>query len=132
MSDRPDIVGLHHVRVPVCDVLASRDWYVDVLGFSPMLVTEEEASVSGEALLHPSGLVVGLHVDPDAAHALEGFCVLGLGVDNLSAWVGYLDRNDISHGPVERGPRGMHVCISDPDGLVIELHTLAQPSTEDA
>ena len=110
---------------------SSRDWYIDVLGFDPMLVSEDETSISGEALLHPSGLVVGLHTDPDAAGALKGFCVLGLGVDNLSEWVAYLDRNDISHGPVEPGPRGMHVCISDPDGLVVELHTLAQPSTED-
>ena len=131
VSGRPTIVGLHHVRVPVSDVLVSRDWYTDVLGFDPMLVSEEETSISGEALLHPSGLVVGLHTDPGAAAALKGFCVLGLGVDNLPEWVDYLDRSDISHGPVELGPSGKHVCINDPDGLVVELHTLAQPSTED-
>ena len=88
VTDRPAIVGLHHVRVPVSDVLVSRDWYIDVLGFDPMLVSEEETSVSGEALLHPSGLVVGLHIDPDAARALKGFCVLGLGVDTLAAMGG--------------------------------------------
>jgi nucleotide-binding universal stress UspA family protein/catechol 2,3-dioxygenase-like lactoylglutathione lyase family enzyme len=131
VSGRPTMVGLHHVRVPVSDVLVSRDWYSDVLGFDPMLVSEEETSISGEALLHPSGLVVGLHTDPGAAAALKGFCVLGLGVDNLPEWVDYLDRCDISHGPVELGPSGKHVCINDPDGLVVELHTLAQPSTED-
>ena len=132
VSDRPEIVGLHHVRVPVSDVLVSRDWYLTVLGFIPMLVSEDETSVMGEALLHPSGLVVGLHIDPDAARALAGFCVLGLGVDDISDWVDYLDRTGIERGPVEVGHGGSHVSVVDPDGLVIELHTRVQPSTEDA
>lgn len=132
MSDRPAIVALHHVRVPVSDVLVSRDWYVTVLGFTPMLVTEEETPDTGEALPHPSGLVVGLHIDPDAARALAGFCVLGLGVEDLSGWMDYLDHAGIERGPVGVGPRGSHVSVVDPDGLVIELHTPVQPSTEDA
>lgn len=131
MSDRPEILGLHHVRLPVSDVLASRDWYVETLGLSPLMVTEEEASVIGEALVHDSGLVVGLHADPDAARSLEGFCVLALSVDDLPEWSDYLDRIGIEHTPLERGPRGDHLSVSDPDGLVIELHTLAQPSTEE-
>jgi hypothetical protein len=57
--------------------------------------------------------------------------VLGLGVESVSGWVDFLDRSAVSHGPVESGPTGKYVCIDDPDGLVIELHTLAQPSTED-
>jgi len=120
------------MRVPVSDVLASGDWYVNVLGFAPMLIIEEETSVTGEALLDPSGLVVGLHLDPDAARALKGFCVLGIGVENVSAWADYLDDAHIEHGPIEVGPSGIHLLVTDPDGLVIELHTPVQPSTEDA
>ena len=125
------MVGLHHVRVPVSDVLVSRDWYSDVLGFDPMLVSEEETSISGEALLHPSGLVVGLHTDPAPPPPSRGSVCSGSESTTSPEWVDYLDRSDISHGPVELGPSGKHVCINDPDGLVVELHTLAQPSTED-
>ena len=40
-------LGLHHVRVPVTDPWASRDWYNDVFGFISVLDLEEEYEVSG-------------------------------------------------------------------------------------
>jgi len=131
MPDRPEIVGFHHVRVPVSDVLVSRDWYIDTFELEPLMVTEEESSVTGVALVHPSGLVLGLHAAPTAARALAGFCVVAFGVDDLSAWCEHCDRAGIEHGPIVNGHRGRHMSLADPDGLMVELHTQVQPSSED-
>jgi catechol 2,3-dioxygenase-like lactoylglutathione lyase family enzyme len=52
---RPEITGLHHIRLPVTDVLRSRDWYGEVLGFEPVLDLEEEDRLLGTSCSIPSG-----------------------------------------------------------------------------
>jgi catechol 2,3-dioxygenase-like lactoylglutathione lyase family enzyme len=123
---------LHHVRVPVSDVLVSQDWYNEVLGFRPTLVVEEENAVTGVVSVHPSGVVVGLHSAPHQATALAGFAVMGLSVEDLSEWVAYLDDLGVSHSGITEGHLGECVRLCDPDGLVIELHTASQPSADGA
>jgi catechol 2,3-dioxygenase-like lactoylglutathione lyase family enzyme len=128
----PSVVALHHVRVPVSDVLVSQDWYSEVLGFRPTLVVEEENAVTGVVSVHPSGVVVGLHSAPQQARALAGFAVIGLSVDDLRDWVAHLDSLGVSHSGITDGHLGECVRLSDPDGLVIELHTPSQPSADGA
>ena len=128
----PDIVGLHHVRAPVSNVVVTRDWYIDVLGFFPLLVVEEEDGVIGVALEHPSGVVVGLHREPEMARALRGFAILALTVPDICAWVDHLDAGGYPHGEIIDGHRGRYVQLSDPDGLVVELHTPGHPSADEA
>ena len=72
------IIGLHHVRLPVSDVMRSRDWYISVFGFEPRLSVEEEDRVVGIVVGHPSGLTLGLHEAPALARVLEGFCSIAL------------------------------------------------------
>ncbi len=48
-------VGWHHVRLPVSDVMRSRHWYTEVLGFEPLLVFEEENRVVGVVVGQRSG-----------------------------------------------------------------------------
>jgi len=128
----PEIVGFHHVRVPVADVLVSRDWYIDVLGFASIVVEEEEDRIVGVALGHPSGVVVGLHEAPARAEALRGFVVVGLAVPDIDAWVDYLDRSGIGRGELVDGHLGRYVDVADPDGLLVELHTMGHVSAADA
>ena len=131
MTGRPELTGLHHFRIPVSNVLVSRDWYIEVLGLLPMMVSEDEASVTGEALMHDSGLVVALHADEERARALEGFCLLSLAVDKLDDWSDYFARTGIDHVVTAAGPRAKCLSVRDPDGIVVELHTGAQPSTDE-
>ena len=128
-------LGLHHVRLPVSDVLRSRDWYIDVLGFEPRLSVEDEDHVVGAVVSHRSGLAIGLHYEPERARALSGFCSVALSVgaiDDLNRWCERLDTLGISHSAPAEGHLGWFVEIPDPDGLVIELHTTGQPSADEA
>jgi catechol 2,3-dioxygenase-like lactoylglutathione lyase family enzyme len=128
----PSVLALHHVRVPVTDVLVSQDWYSEVLGFRPTLVVEEENAVTGVVSVHPSGVVVGLHSAPKQAAALAGFAVIGLSVGDLRQWVAHLDAFGVSHSGITDGHLGECLRLRDPDGLVIELHTPYQPSADEA
>ena len=128
----PSVVALHHVRIPVSDVLASQDWFGEVLGFWPTLVVEEENAVTGVVSVHPSGVVIGLHRAPDQARALAGFAVIGLSVEDLHEWVAYLDDLGVSHSGIADGHLGECVRLCAPDGVVVELHTPTQPSADGA
>ena len=131
----PPIVGLHHVRLPVSDVLRSRDWYIAVFGFEPLMLVEEEDRVVGVVLVQRSGLTLGLHDAPELARALEGFCPIALSVaavDDLRRWCDRFDALGVGHALPCEGHLGWYVAVPDPDGLVIELHTLDQPAADEA
>jgi len=125
-----ELAGFHHVRVPVSDVLVSRDFYAEVFGLEPVMVVEEEDRIIGVVLGHGSGVVVGLHEAPERARALRGFAVLGLSCPDLAAWVDRLDRLGIRHGPMEDRHLGRCVLVADPDGILVALHSLELPSVD--
>jgi len=128
----PAIVNVHHVRLPVSDVLVSRDWYIDTLGFQPLLVEEDESGVIGIAIQHPCGVVIGLHRDAARASALRGFVAVAFGVTDLGAWVKFLRSRKVSYAPPTDTHLGHSLRLADPDGIVVELHTNRQPSAADA
>jgi catechol 2,3-dioxygenase-like lactoylglutathione lyase family enzyme len=131
----PAVVGLHHVRLPVSDVMRSRDRYTDVFGFEPLLSVEEEDHVVGVVVSHRNGLTLGLHYAPPLAYALDGFSPVGLSVgavDGLTRWCTRLDALGVSHSAPAEGHLGWYVEVPDPDGLIIELHTTGQPTADEA
>ncbi len=131
----PKLAGLHHVRLPVRDVPASRDWYSEVLGFETLFEEEIEDAVVGAAVVHEAGVVLGLHLDPDRARALAGFAFMALTVaepDGLGGWSQWLERMEVDHGPVVRTQLGTYLEVPDPDGLVVRLHSSEQPSLDEA
>jgi catechol 2,3-dioxygenase-like lactoylglutathione lyase family enzyme len=128
----PSVLGVHHIRLPVMDIDASSDWYRTIFGFEILLYEEEEAGAVGAVLRHPSGVVLGLHqVEVAVVAALEGFNVLGLTADDLSAWVDELDRLGAVHGEVTRSSVGYFIEVMDPNGTVVQLHTAEQPNVEE-
>ena len=66
------LLGVHHVSLPVSDILRSRDWYCDVFGFEAVLDCEEENRHVGLVLRLRGGQGVHLHVAPDIAGRHEG------------------------------------------------------------
>ena len=133
--DQPAVVGLHHLRVPVSDVMCSRDWYSTVFDFEPRLTLEEEDRVVGVVLIHESGLTLGLHHAPELARSLEGFCLIALSVgdsDDLDHWCTHLDTPGPSTLRPAEGHVGWYIEVSDPDGLIIQLHTIGQPTADEA
>ncbi len=120
----PPLVGLHHLRIPVTGVETSRDWYVRVLGLTPLLDHEEEDRLTGVVLGHGCGLTIGLHLDPAGAAALRGYALVALavsGVEELANWSLWLEQLDVPHTPVLMGTLGSRLEVADPDGIVVEL-----------
>jgi catechol 2,3-dioxygenase-like lactoylglutathione lyase family enzyme len=122
------IAGVHHVKIPVSDVAASRDWYQRVLGMQVSLESVEDGTLMGVALADPAGAVqIALRHDPDRASALAGFDPLALAVatrDDVDAWRRALDDLGEPHGGVVAGSTGGAVLVGllDPDGIEIRLY----------
>jgi catechol 2,3-dioxygenase-like lactoylglutathione lyase family enzyme len=115
--------------------MRSRDWYASIFGFEPRLSLEEEDRVVGVVLIHQSGLTFGLHHAPELARSLHGFCSVALSVgdsDDLDQRCTCLDTLDVKHTPPTEGHLGWYVEVRDPDGLIIQLHTIGQPTADEA
>ena len=128
-------IGLHHVRLPVSDVMRSHDWYTEVFDFETRLCLEDEDHIVGVVIRHRSGLNLGLHHEPDLARTLSGFCCVALNVgslDDLTRSSARLDALGIDHAAPTEGHLGWYIEAADPDGIVIQLHTTDQPTADEA
>jgi catechol 2,3-dioxygenase-like lactoylglutathione lyase family enzyme len=127
------IRGVHHVTVPVTDVIRSRDWYASVLGFDPILDREEEDRVVEVTMAHPCGAMVRLRLAPDRARALAGFKVVTLSIGDeleLDLWCDWLDSLQVGHTPMQPAHIGWAVTLEDPDGIGVGLQTSVAVSSE--
>jgi glyoxylase I family protein len=133
----PDIVGLHHLSLPASDCVLSSDWYERVLGFSRVLVEEEEDAVTTVALQHDCDVLLYLRLDRRTIKAPSGSAYHGPALSfsvrsrsDLDAWDEWLTTLGVDHS----GPRQVHlgwaVDIAGPDGLLIQLHTRERLSAE--
>ena len=114
--------------------MRSSDWYSAIFSFEPCLILEEEDRVVGVVVIHRNGLTLGLHYAPALAQALRGFCsiALSVGTDALDQWCTHLDTLGVKHTAPAEGHLGWYVEVPDPDGLIIQLHTISQPSADEA
>lgn len=127
--------GVHHVRLPVSDVLRSRDWYSEVFEFAPILDFEEEANLVGVVLEHPCGITVGLHAAPERVVALAGFSAVAFsvgGADDLNAWAKRLNHLGVAHSAAAEAHIGWSITIPDPDGLLVQLCAGRHPAADEA
>jgi catechol 2,3-dioxygenase-like lactoylglutathione lyase family enzyme len=122
------IAGVHHVKIPVSDVAASRDWYERVLGLQVSLEFVEDGTLMGVALADPAGAAqIALRHDPGRSSALAGFDPLALAVatrDDIEVWRRALDDLGEPHGGIVTGSSGGAVLVGlrDPDGIEIRLY----------
>ena len=126
-GQRVGIVGLHHLRLPVRDVLAARAWLIEEFGFDPVLIEETEDKVTGAVVEHPTGLVIGLHADPARCAALGDFIVIALAVDDLEEWDEWLTRRSTPHEPITSGSLGQRISVPGAGGVIVELHSPDHP-----
>jgi catechol 2,3-dioxygenase-like lactoylglutathione lyase family enzyme len=128
----PQIVGIHHVKLPVADPAVSRDWYCRVLGFEQEIEFVEEGRLMGVALIDSaSGLRFAVRREPERAAALSRFDPVALAVTTraeLEAWVARLDEQGVPHTPIISGHIGWLLGFWDPDGIEIRLYTLERPT----
>ena len=124
----PPLSRIHHVKLPVSDLPASRDWYRRILGFEVEIQFAEDGELRGLAMTdRDRTLRLALRLDPARAAALSGFDPVALAVptrEDVQAWAEYLDTAGQQHGGVVTGHNGGSVLVGlhDPDGIEIRLY----------
>ena len=122
------LCGFHHVKLPVSDVVKSRDWYERVLGLAVDVEFIEDGALMGVGMADPAGtLGIALRQDPVRAAAMAGFDAMALGVPTraeVDDWRDRLDELGEPHGGIVTGHRGGSVLVGlhDPDGVEIRLY----------
>jgi glyoxylase I family protein len=130
---------IHHLRLTVCDVRRSREFYTGLLGFQVIVESpppgdpaEQEAFrvLFGGVVMLRGNLIMGLRpmapegdrFSPDRV----GLDHLSFGVpsrDDLEAAVKLFDERGVTHGSITRlSEFGIDVLsFDDPDGIQLEL-----------
>ncbi|GAA4564141.1 VOC family protein [Planotetraspora kaengkrachanensis] len=119
--------GFHHVKLPVTDVVRSRDWYERVLGLRTHMEFVEEGTLMGIALCDAKYMLdLAIRHDPVRAAALAGFDPIAFRVPrtrDLDAWKRRLDDLAEPHGGIVTGHAGqVLIGLHDPDGIEIRLY----------
>ncbi|WP_248959504.1 VOC family protein [Sphaerisporangium perillae] len=124
------ISGFHHVKLPVTDVVRSRDWYERVLGLQTHMEFVEEGTLMGIAMRDANDTMdLAVRHDPARAAALAGFDPIALCVPStrdLDTWKRRLDDLAEPHGGIVTGHVGqVLVGLHDPDGIEVRLYAPA-------
>ena len=122
----PRLTGVHHVTVPTSDPLAGTDWYVQVFGFTALLMEESENEVAAVLLQHPCGVRLLLRRAAAPLPALRGFPLFGLTVPSfteLQHWEEHLSSSEVEHSAVHQAHPGWAVTVTGPDLVRIQLQT---------
>lgn len=128
---RPQLAGVHHVKIPVTDLARSIDWYAEVFGFQVTVeFPDADGSLGGVAGTAPGlgDTLLALRVNPEAAAGCKGFDPIGFAVNDradVEAWAAHLDRLGVPHSPVIDASIGWLLVFADPDGLEHHLYSWA-------
>ena len=122
--------GLHHLAIRVTDLARARKFYVDTLGFQPVLETP------GLIIVSANGSILGIRGDaPETARA-DRFDPYRIGLDHLALGVSdsnelgslkeQLDRAGVRNNGIEDDPvlGAKYISFYDPDGIALELYAM--------
>ena len=138
MEVRPDvgeILGLHHVKIPVSDLPTSRRWYERVFDLEPFMEfrDDEDGVVRGVSYRAKGDLAVSLREHAGAAKGIAGFdpfAIMLRGRADIDFWANRLDRLGVSHSPIIEAPIGYIMTFDDPDGLQLRFYTLNESGAD--
>ena len=127
-SQTPVLAGVHHLKLPVTDLAASREWYRSRLGYQVHLEFVEDGRLMGYGLAHPNGgPALGLRLDPDRARAVAGFDYFAIGVPDKEA-IEQLAQRLTALGERHAGVHWASIGwilpeLHDPDGHEVRFYT---------
>jgi catechol 2,3-dioxygenase-like lactoylglutathione lyase family enzyme len=124
-----EMLGLHHIKIPVSDLPTSRAWYERLFALETHAeFRDDEDGVVRGVLYRPIGeLTLSLRENAPAAKGFAGFdpfAIMLRGRSDVDHWVGRLDSLGIAHGDVIAAPIGYILTFHDPDGLELRFYTL--------
>jgi catechol 2,3-dioxygenase-like lactoylglutathione lyase family enzyme len=123
------ILGLHHVKIPVSDLPASRGWYERVFELDVLTEFRDDGDgvVRGVVYRSKGDLVLSLRENKGAAKGAAGFdpfAIMLRGRDDIDFWARRLESLGIDHEPIVEAPIGYIMAFDDPDGLQLRFYTL--------
>lgn len=124
-----EILGLHHVKVPVSDMARSREFYERVLELEPLTEfrDDHDGVVRGVVYRAKGDLMISLREQPVAAAGLRGydpFAIMLRGRADIEHWAKRLDRLGVEHDPIVQATVGSMLRFLDPDGIELRFYTL--------
>ena len=135
-SQTPVLAGVHHLKLPVTDLAASREWYRSRLGYQVHLEFVEDGRLMGYGLAHPNGgPPLGLRLDPGRARAAAGFDYFAIGVPDkpaIEALAQRLTELGDDHAGVHAATLGWILpLLHDPDGHEVRFYTTSHHTDSD-
>jgi catechol 2,3-dioxygenase-like lactoylglutathione lyase family enzyme len=134
--DAGEILGLHHIKVPVTDLDRSRAWYQRVFELEPMLeFPDADGVVRGVAYQPLNGFCLALREHPTVARAMAGFdpfAILLGDQPDVQYWADRLDTLGIEHSPIIQATTGWLLAFRDPDGLELLFYTAVRHGVDGA
>jgi catechol 2,3-dioxygenase-like lactoylglutathione lyase family enzyme len=129
---KPTVCGVHHVKLPVSDIVASRAFYEDLFTLNVLHdFLDGDGGARGVAYAPIGGVSLGLREDPVRATAQRGYDPLAFSVeDNMAihAWIAHLGSHGIPVTGPAAGTTGLVVGFDDPDGITIVLYSSSPAS----
>lgn len=118
-----------HIALTVTDLARSKEWYGQVLGWTPVMEGEDD-SVTFSLEMLPDGPLVGLR---QYAHGPRGaFDPVRTGLDHvafaagssaeLSEWEQRFVELGVPHDPTQATDYGHVLNFKDPDGIALEIY----------
>jgi catechol 2,3-dioxygenase-like lactoylglutathione lyase family enzyme len=126
----PKILGIHHVKFAVSDLVRSLAFYSRILGAS-RLPRLDHFNADGQLYaiimeVPHLGTVLELRLHAEHAAKQKGFDPITLAVEgraDLQEWIAHLDAADVVHSPILTAYVGWLLVFEDPDGRRIRLYT---------
>lgn len=124
----PTFDGVHHLKLPVSDLLRSLAWYQSRLGYVRVVDFVEQGRLMGISLRHPAGGPdLALRLDPERAAAAAGFDYFSIAVpdkDEIDRLAGQLTALGEQHAGVHFASLGWILpMLHDPDGHEVRFYT---------
>jgi catechol 2,3-dioxygenase-like lactoylglutathione lyase family enzyme len=124
-----EILGIHHIKIPVTDLVRSRSWYERVFDLEPLMEfrDEHDGVVRGVSYRSQGGFALALREHPDAARGIAGFdpfAIMLRGRSDAEHWAARLDQLGVAHSPLIPVPIGWILAFKDPDGIELRFYTL--------
>ena len=124
-----EILGLHHIKIPVSDLPTSRSWYERVFDLEAFMEfrDDEDGVVRGVAYRSKGELAISLRENAPAASGFAGFdpfAIMLRGRSDIEHWARRLDGLGVTHSPVIEVAIGYIMTFDDPDGLQLRFYTL--------
>lgn len=133
MSDdpRPEIMGIHHIKLPVSDLARSLDFYERLMGAARIPAFDHknpDGSVYAYICDVPGlGTKMELRLNPKHAEAQRRFDPITIAVKDramLGRWIARLDALGIDHSKEIVAIQAWLVTFDDPDQHRLRLYTL--------